>query len=214
MEELDYWRLCDQLTIVQAALLLVGKDPGGEYQEIEQWEIEDHPRPKGYEAAKNAISIALLKGTLSGNIVRLYQYNNQGLRAAEIEGSINAEESRVDVEPLKLWLRARGFTKGFFFPLQSDVAEYLDPQHPRYAFKLAAAIKAWLAVDASDLKGKSPKQAAEKWLREHAAELQLTDEEGKQNEKGIDEISKVVNWQHTGGAPKTPRPKVDKPPLP
>lgn len=58
------------------------------------------------------------------------------------------------------------------------------------------------AVD--DLKGKSPKQALSKWLREHAAEFGLSDEEGKPNETGIEEAAKVANWQPGGGAPKTP----------
>jgi hypothetical protein len=56
----------------------------------------------------------------------------------------------------------------------------------------------------TDLKGKHPKQALVKWLREHAAELQLADDEGIPNETGIDEAAKVANWQPTGGAPKTP----------
>jgi hypothetical protein len=43
-----------------------------------------------------------------------------------------------------------------------------------------------------------------KWLREHAAEFGLTDDDGKPNETGIEEAAKVANWQPTGGAPKTP----------
>ena len=43
-----------------------------------------------------------------------------------------------------------------------------------------------------------------KWLREHASEYGLSDEEGKPNETGIDEVSKVANWQPKGGALKTP----------
>ena len=52
MEELDYWRLCEELNIVQAALLVVGEDPScAEYTEDQ--EVQN--RPKGYEAAKTAI---------------------------------------------------------------------------------------------------------------------------------------------------------------
>jgi hypothetical protein len=43
-----------------------------------------------------------------------------------------------------------------------------------------------------------------KWLREHAVEFGMSDEDGKPNETGIEETAKVANWQLTGGAPKTP----------
>jgi hypothetical protein len=43
-----------------------------------------------------------------------------------------------------------------------------------------------------------------KWLREHAADFGLSDEDGKPNETGIEEAAKVANWQPGGGAPKTP----------
>jgi hypothetical protein len=82
--------------------------------------------------------------------------------------------------------------------------EYLDPKHPRYAPKLAAAVLAWQTTGNKALTGKSPKQALLKWLREHAAEFDLTDEDGKPNETGIEEAAKVANWQPAGGAPKTP----------
>jgi hypothetical protein len=50
---LDYWRLCDELSVVQAALLIVGKDPSGFQNTIDH----QHPsnRPKGYDAAKAAL---------------------------------------------------------------------------------------------------------------------------------------------------------------
>ena len=56
MEELDYWRLCEELNIVQAALLIVGEDPSiAEY--VERWDVEK--RAQGYEAAKTAICSGL-----------------------------------------------------------------------------------------------------------------------------------------------------------
>ena len=57
--------------------------------------------------------------------------------------------------------------------------------------------------DETATKGKSAKQALVKWLREHAAEYKLSDDEGKPNELGIEECAKVANWQEKGGAPKT-----------
>lgn len=56
MEELDYWRLYDELKIVQAAMLIVGEASNlSEY--IEGWEVEK--RPEGYETAKTDIVNAL-----------------------------------------------------------------------------------------------------------------------------------------------------------
>lgn len=78
----------------------------------------------------------------------------------------------------------------------------LDPENPRYAPKLAAAVRAWQAV--TDPGTKTPKQATEKWLLEHAAEFSLTDEEGDPNKQGIKEVAKVANWKPLGGAPRTP----------
>jgi hypothetical protein len=108
----------------------------------------------------------------------------------------------VDVQALKAWMKGRGITTGFFFPAGNSTADYLDPSHPRYAPKLAAAVSAWLAVD--DPKGKTPKSGLMKWLREHSATYGLSDDEGKPNEQGIEECAKVANWQPGGGAPKTP----------
>lgn len=116
--------------------------------------------------------------------------------------AVDVEKSRLEVESLKKWLAGRGVESSFFFPAATGAPDYLDPQHPRYAHKLAAAVSAWLAV--GDPKGKSPKQALEKWLRDHSAEFNLSDEEGKLNELGISECSKVANWKPEGGAPKTP----------
>ncbi|WP_321902847.1 hypothetical protein [Paraburkholderia tropica] len=108
----------------------------------------------------------------------------------------------VAVADVRTWLTSRGVTTVFFFPGESDASNYLNAKHPRYARRLAAAVNAWLAVtQASD---KSVKDAIKKWLREHAAEYELTNDDGNPNETGIEEVAKVANWQPTGGAPKTP----------
>ena len=113
-----------------------------------------------------------------------------------------ALSSRVEVESLKEWLASRGFAEASSFPERTEAPDYLDPANPRYAPKLAAAVRAWQAV--TEPAGKHPKQALAKWLRENAAEFGLTDDEGKPNETGIEEAAKVANWQPGGGAPRTP----------
>ena len=61
MNGLDYWRICDELSVIQAALLIVCLDPGedgvGEY--VEGWDA--HNRPPGYDAAKSSLINSILR---------------------------------------------------------------------------------------------------------------------------------------------------------
>ncbi len=203
MDDLDYWRLCDQLDIVQAALLVCDQNPSVDQGNVENQSLE--MRPTGYEAAKTAISNALRKDLIEGQLVPLFEYDINGNECGEIENSIDLTSSRVEVESLRSWLASRGIHTGFFFPTATGAPDYLDPDHPRYAPKLAAAVKAWLASgDESATRGRSAKQALMKWLRENASEFGLSDDDGKPNETGIEETAKVANWKPGGGAPKTP----------
>lgn len=201
--EFDLWRLCDQLSIIQAALLVAGHDPSNLQEYIENYDHDK--RPRGYEAAKAAISRGLMDQTIKGQLFEEQDHDMNGNPAGPIEGSIDLKLSVVNVADLKLWLADRGLTTGFFFPKKVDGAEFLDPDHDRYSQKLAATISAWRAMDNGGmLKGKTPKQSLEKWLRLNADKFGLCDEDGKPNEKGIEECAKVANWMHKGGAPKTP----------
>jgi hypothetical protein len=203
MDTLDYWRLCDALNVIQAALLVVGSDPSDEANSVEHKHVDD--RPQGYEAAKTAISNALRRKTIAGEAQPLFQCDTNGSIRGEVIGAIDLEKSLVEVAALRTWLAARGAKSGFFFPEAGSTPDYLDPQHPRYAPKLAAAVQAWLASEQeAAVTGKSPKQALIKWLRVHAVEFGLTDDDGKPNETGIEEAAKVANWDTKGGAPKAP----------
>jgi hypothetical protein len=200
MKSLQDWRLCDELSIVQASLLFVDCDPSDASGYAENW--EPHQRPPGYEAAKTAITNALRRGAIEGRRIPLYEYDKNGNQCGAIEDSINLAESRVDVASMRGWLKSRGIRTGFFFPTATDAPDYLDRNNTRYAPKLAAAVLAWQSV--TDTAGKHPKQALMKWLREHALEFGMTNDEGRPNETAIEEVAKVANWQPGGGAPKTP----------
>ena len=203
MDKQDYWRLCDYLNIMQAALLICGQEPSGELSNVERLGIES--QPDGYDATKSAISNALKNGLIEGQLIPRYEHALDGERGVEIKNSVDLTSSTIEVESLRVWLRGRGFTTGFFFPTATGDPDYLDPNHPRYAPKLAAAVNAWLATeDESTTMRSSPKKALMKWLREHASEYFLSDSDGKPNEQGIEETAKVANWQPGGGAPKTP----------
>jgi hypothetical protein len=202
MEPLDYWRLCDELTVLQAAMLIAGLDPA---DELKLDHLEWDQNIDGLDAATNAIGNALRSGAIEGRLFLRY-VNNPNVQPESAKADfIDFKNSRVEVNSLKAWLSGRGLKTGFFFPEESDGPAYLNRAHPRYAPKLAAAVQAWLATENDALtKGKSPKQALVKWLREHAAEFGMTDDDGNLNETGIGEAAKVANWQPTGGAPKTP----------
>ena len=43
MESLDYWRLCDQLSVIQAALLVAGCEPSSDAAYIERWDRRKGP---------------------------------------------------------------------------------------------------------------------------------------------------------------------------
>ena len=192
MDALDYWRLCDELSVVQAALLIVDEDPSGT-----QEKNDPGNRPKGYDAAKAALVSAILRKRLSARIIE---------SGEEDFGAPDWHLTTIAVEDLRAWLRSRGFKTGFFFPVPEADPDYLSESHPNYSAKLAAAIEAWKAVsaDAELRRGKSVKQALAVWLRQHANEFGLTKEDGSPNEQGIDDVAKIANWDTRGGAPKTP----------
>lgn len=194
MNGLDYWRLCDELSVVEAALLIVGEDPSGVQEYIDQWKPEE--RPNGYNAAKAALVNAIKARRLTASIVEL-DY--------ELAGP-DWHQTTIAVEDLRTWLRSRGIKTGFFFPEPETDPDYLSRSHPDYSTKLAAAIGAWMAVSADpDLRrGKSVKQALIVWLRQRANEFGLTKEDGNPNEQGIEDVAKIANWDTRGGAPKTP----------
>ena len=202
----DFWHLCDELTVYQAAHLIIGVTPG----EVEAMaSVGAELTPKGHaryscnlQAATQAITAALRAGKIAGTHVPLFDHDINGNPCGEIERSTDVDRSSVERDSLIDWLSSRGIRSGFFFPAANDAPDYLDPKNPRYAPKLAAAVRAWQSV--VDPGGKHPKQALAKWLREHAADFGMTDDEGKPNETGIEEAAKVANWQPGGGAPKTP----------
>ena len=119
-----------------------------------------------------------------------------------VKHSPDWSKTMIDVGELRCWLESKGLRTGFFFPTATDAPDYLNPSNPRYAPKLAAAVRAWQAV--TDPKGKSPKQALDKWLREHAADFGLTDDDGNPVNKAVEDCSVIANWQPGGGAAKTP----------
>ncbi len=217
MKSLDYWRLCDELSVIDAALLIVGEDPSISRAYIKHWAAEK--LPQGYSAAKNALINAIygkrLNATLRYPARVLFdeEYEKVGEKvfkdgnefAIAFKDVPDWGQTTIKIDDLKAWLVSRGFKTGFFFVNHVDSPDYLDKSHQCYAPKLAAAVDAWQAItsDESLLDGKTPKQAIEKWLRENASRFKLSDDDGNPNNDGIEQISKVANWRPEGGAAKT-----------
>lgn len=186
-KEMNYWRLCDSFTVEQAALLIAGVNPSKANVRSVKFLNENLM----YRAAHSALTNAILNETLKATIIYYDEYPD----------AMDPGQTRIDENDLETWLATRKVAVHFFEAAQ-ETPGYLDPNHPRYAPKLAAAINAWLAV--GEPKGKSPKQALDKWLRENAAKYGLTDDDGNPVNQAIEDISKVANWKTKGGASKTP----------
>jgi hypothetical protein len=197
MDALDYWRLCDDLSVVQIALLIVGEDPSQFQDYIDTQSPEN--RPAGYNAAKAALVNAIKRNRLPAKVIDVEDEHGR-------DRGPDWHETTIAIEDLRPWLKARGIKTGFFFPASEADPDYLSESHPNYSAKLAAAIEAWKSVsaDAELKRGKSVKQALVVWLRQHANEFGLTKEDGNPNEQGIEDVAKIANWDTRGGAPKTP----------
>lgn len=196
MESIFLWRLCETLTIPQAALLMIGCDP--ENLECEVEITHGSKPPEGYGPCKAALISAIAEGKVNG---KLMYYDSD----FSDEKNLSVIDSSVEVGSLKDWLLEKGFHEHFFFFPDGVEREFLDSDHPRYAPKLAAAVTAWRAFDDPEAqKAKTPKQAIMKWLRENARRFELSDEDGNPIESAIEEVAKIANWQPKGGAPTTP----------
>jgi len=231
IDGMDYWRLCDDLSVVQAALLIVGRDPGTIDSRVESLPV--HERPIGYQAVRTALCKDILEGRLGAKLrdselegdplgewtvfegivideLPLAIHRSGAGESAHRRGDGDQEEpdwsrTTVSVVDLRAWLNVRGFKSGFFFSGSVGTPGYLDPKNERYAPKLAAAVHAWLALDdPKKLGGRSPKAALRMWLNEHAAELSLTKKDGSRNKEGIEDVATIANWKPEGGSPTTP----------
>lgn len=201
MDGVSYWRACKTLTVVQAILLILGRDPAAEAHYVED-NAPEH-QPPGYLALRTALIDSMMTELGFGNIIQLNRYDADTGQVLPIPYSVDVTVSTIEVSQLKPWLVQRRIPSDFFLPEISCDADYLDKSNQRYAPKLAAAVNAWVAIGDEPLAGRTPKQVLQKWLRDHAAEFGLCGEDGRPNETGIEEVAKVANWQPGGGAPKT-----------
>ena len=153
--------------------------------------------PDGFEAIKHSLKSAISAKKIA--VKETKTFNNY-----DGEYYIDDDLAMINVDDLKKWLLSKGVKEHFFFFPTEPESEFLSKSHPRYAPKLAAAVRAWQAMESKDMGGTTPKKAIMKWLRLHATEYELTDNDGKPLESAIQEIGKIANWNPKGGAPSTP----------
>lgn len=208
MKGIEFWRLCDELSVVQAALLVVNCDPA-QYSSVEEWEVED--RPEGYEAVKTTIKTSIFAGKLQAKIKHRAEPAHfdyiVGEGAGELVPADNPDwnETYIEVKDLVDLLSGKGYRTGFFFTANDNLPAYLDERHSHYSSKMGAVFAVWNAMqDSPDLlNGRTVKQAMTIWLRKNAVRFGLHKDDGNPNEQAIEEIAKVANWDARGGAPKT-----------
>lgn len=195
MDRINRWKLADELTVYQIALLIAGYDPS-EFDSVNyrQWDEE--------VKIETAAFVNAIKNAATSQRFKFREFMRQTYDSEEIDW----ENSLVDLESFRDWLRSRNFNDNFFIGDSDNSDRLSDPISEFYAPKLAAAVRAWNEVtsDPEALNGKTPKKALEIWLRKHANEYCLTNKDGNPNELGIEEICKVANWKPSGGASPTP----------
>ncbi|MDP3010726.1 MAG: hypothetical protein Q8N30_16865 [Methylococcales bacterium] len=200
-EPSNYWKLADNLTVIQAALLIINEDPTELQYALSDTETK---KPEHFEAVFHSIINSIGNNKLKSNMSYYPLCVDEIEFGGRTEPLPNWDETTIDTDDLKAWLFSRNFKENFFFAETSSDPDYLNKDHPRYSAKLAAAVNVWLAMEDSNLlAGKSVKSAIESWLESRYLELGLI-HEGKINKTGINECFKVANWNDKGGATKTP----------
>lgn len=214
MKTIEYWKLSTKVTVFQAIMLILDIDPdtytSKNYSDFVSLGLEENKT--GYGAIKSALIEAIQEKALPAKIVE-EKTSSDGESFYSVKGSVDIDETKIDLMQVKNFLVSRNFKSDFFLGLDNEPLGYLNRQHPCYAPKLAAAVSVWLAVTQE---GKyktqgTPKQHMEKWLRENASRFGLAKDDGNANEKGISDITIIANWRPEGGAGKTPSVGSGKP---
>lgn len=137
------WRLADELSVVNAAILITGNDPSAEHDVYDPkmrmaFREQVTNGHKGFDATFSALRSAILANKLQARVVFSVDVDAAGLRAvvrgsrqlSELSGQPLSEcadavylqwepdwkQTTVEVEELKRWLQSRNYLPPFFFP--------------------------------------------------------------------------------------------------
>lgn len=209
-DPLKLWRLSEALTVFQTAMLICGHDPENYHSgAMANWQTI----PQGYGAAKTALVVGIRSGSIRAKIVREDAFDEYEGHQGEIPGTINLDETYIEVESVIEFLKRRNLDTSVFGAVSNNRPDYMNPDGPFYAAKLAAAVDAWVQVTKSsdETAVGTPKRRLDTWLRKNASKYELTKADGNANEEAIQQISKIANWRPEGGASKTPAHRSQSP---
>lgn len=204
VEHLDTWKLADSLTVFQATCLINGILPGEPYSSSE--EFDNYKLFTVERLLCSLVEYGYVKSKIyrknfdSGYVIVTKDQNNKEQFA--YHPVIDWDKTMILVEDLKRWMGEKGYKPEFFFTENERQTDIKNHDLPFYSQKLHAAIDAWETVtcDEKYLRGKTPKQAIEKYLKNNSHKYTYPDE--LSSSQCLEDISKTVNWQKTGGAPK------------
>lgn len=194
------WRLQETLTIEEAVMLMYGLVPEGYNRHFLSGKLRGQ-WPSGMLPTVHLVSRAIQGEKIIGEIVK-----------SSFSGEVDILKSTVNQKSLIKFLIEQNISDEFFNRVPISEADYLNPSHPAYTPKLAAAIITWKAVVQNFEKVNTlgtPKQRIQRYLIDNADRLGLTKGDGSLNNVAISEIAKVVNWKTKGGVAPTPVSKVD-----
>ena len=206
------WLLAEELTVRQAALLLLNEDP-------ERWPYAEsipteQNRPKNYAAARQVISSALVSGKVKGQVVPKTEtvYSNAGADSREetIVGSVEGDQSTIQMNSLKDWLASKNITVEQFMGLSSTSEDFSDREAQSYSPKLAATVAAWRHVKQNRISGLSIKQQLADWLGENGARYWPDEDSAKVTDTFVKEAARIANWDADGGRPAQFDPSTEK----
>lgn len=121
--------------------------------------------------------------------------------ALEIAREPDWSRSMMDVEDLRAWLRSRGVSTGFFFPLAEERADdFLDEAHDHFAPELALAVAAWQGLATRQTFHGGVRAVIEGWIDTHPEAWKGG---GSPSANAKERVAIVANWKQKGGAPKT-----------
>jgi hypothetical protein len=208
MSEDDALKLANALSIVNAACCIVNIAPSlASYANG----VTDFSLNTGDSGTDERLPLGQVKLAVSAmcSAITTGKLKPAHVERPDVEGAreafFNIWETLIEVDELKRWLISRNCKPPFFFGADaSNTPNYLESKNPNFSPEIAAAIKAWEAIQDSELrKGKTVKAAATDWLETNYRELGLI-HKGKRSGSAIERIATIVNWETSGGAPKTP----------
>jgi len=209
MSEDDALKLEDVLSIVNAACCIVGVAPSIATPVCDPAQfnlnVNDSNLNQLLPHGQTKIVVEAICHALATGKLETIRYERADV-AGFGEVGYDLWKTLIDVDELKRWLLSRNCKPPFFFGNDaSNIPDYLEIKHPSFSPEIAATIRVWEAIQDPELRkgGKTVKAAATEWLENNYRELGLI-HNGERSKSAIDRIATLVNWEPSGGAPRTP----------